>query len=465
MNTRKARLFLGNCCNREAILTFTLAVGMAFTAHAQVIYSSIPSPLPPSVSSEGPEAYAFSEIGDGLIFTPGSNRLVTHVTVVMDDWACTSGHWYNAVGTADSCVTPAGATFSQPITLNIYAVNPTTPPSAGTLLATQTSTFAVPYRPSSSAVCATVAQGSDGTRWYDAATNACYHGLAFPIVFDLTSLHVQLPDRAVVGISYNTTHYGPNPIGQGTTCFATDNNCPYDSLNVSTQGSPIIGQVIDPSSVFVNYTLPANSCSGTAPTGILEEDVGCWTGYHPEIEVDTTPADAFQIRYASNLNIGDSVINLTNTGTVNGADPAGRICANVYTFDPAEEMVSCCSCLITPNGSDSLSTITDLISDPLTVGVPTSLVIKLVATAPVAGSCNAGMSGDLVSGLLAWGTTIHQNTLTGGYSVTEGPFATAVLSASELLKDVSTCNFIQSNGSGYGICKSCGTGGLGAVKK
>ena len=31
--------------------------------------------------------------------------------------------------------------------------------------------------------------------------------------------------------------------------------------------------------------------------------------------------DAFQVSYASNLNIGDSVVNLTNAGTVSGADP------------------------------------------------------------------------------------------------------------------------------------------------
>ncbi len=139
---------------------------------------------PPRFQAKGPEAYAFSEIGDGLIFTPGSNRLVTKVTVILDDWACVSGHWYNPAGTADSCVTnPAGATFSQPVTLHIYAVNSsTTPISAGALLASQTSTFTIPYRPTSDAVCATAPLGSDGTKWYDATTNACYHGITVPIV-------------------------------------------------------------------------------------------------------------------------------------------------------------------------------------------------------------------------------------------------------------------------------------------
>jgi|SRR5450759_58260 len=53
---------------------------------------------------------------------------------------------------------------------------------------------------------------------------------------------------------------------------------------------------------------------------------------------------AFQIGYLTNLNQGDSYINLTNAGTLNGVDPDGRICVNVYTFDPAEELLSCCAC-------------------------------------------------------------------------------------------------------------------------
>jgi hypothetical protein len=182
------------------------------------------------------------------------------------------------------------------------------------------------------------------------------------------------------------------------------------------------------------------------------------------------PVDAFQISYASNLNIGDSVVNLVNAGTQSGIDPAGRICANVYTFDPAEELISCCTCQVTPNGLNSLSALTDLISNTLTPGVPTSIVIKLVATTPVGGVCNAGNGGlpfpstQLAPGLRAWGTTLHANPA-GGYSVTESVFQLATLSASEDLKVTSYCNFIQSDGSGFGICKSCNTGGLGAATK
>ena len=88
----------------------------------------------------------------------------------------------------------------------------------------------------------------------------------------------------------------------------------------------------------------------------------------------------YQIGYAANLNIGDSVLNLSNDGNQGGflgATPfktEGNICVNVYTFDPQEEEIACCACLVTPNGLNSLSAISDLTSNPLTPAIPTSIV-------------------------------------------------------------------------------------------
>jgi hypothetical protein len=195
------------------------------------------------------------------------------------------------------------------------------------------------------------------------------------------------------------------------------------------------------------------------------------------------PIDAFQVRYASNLNVGDSVINLTNTGTLtlpSGLTTTGNICVNVYTFDANEELISCCSCLVTPNGLNSLSAKTDLVSNTLTPGVPTSIVIKLLATTPLGlsangtgGTCNAasptptpGIAGSLVPGMRAWGTTIHGLPTTPvTYGLTETSFLPSTLSPAELTKLTLFCSFIQANGSGFGICKSCRTGGLGASAK
>jgi hypothetical protein len=186
----------------------------------------------------------------------------------------------------------------------------------------------------------------------------------------------------------------------------------------------------------------------------------------------------FQARYAANLNIGESYINITNSGA-NGAPllgpglggAAGNICVNVYAFSPDEQLISCCSCLVTPNGLVNLGASRDLTSNTLTQVVPNSIVIKLVASLAGAGgtgtSCTnsaaAVTTATLVPGLLAWGTTVHNGPPgVPGYTVTETAFSPATLSAGELASIGGRCASIIGNGSGHGICKSCQAGGLGA---
>ena len=174
-------------------------------------------------------------------------------------------------------------------------------------------------------------------------------------------------------------------------------------------------------------------------------------------------SDVFQIKYAANLNIGDSYINFTNSGAtvVNGV--SANLCINLYTFDPAEELIACCTCSVTPNGLVSLSVLKSLISNPLTPAIPTAVVIKAIATDDTV--CNASAATAFAHGLLAWGTTLHQNSSTAApsYSVTETAFSQATLSAAEFTHITSTCGFIQGDGSGFGICKGCAPGGLGSA--
>ncbi len=188
----------------------------------------------------------------------------------------------------------------------------------------------------------------------------------------------------------------------------------------------------------------------------------------------------FQVRYASNLPIGDSVVNITNTGAFGSTSTAsiadapavtnGNICVNVYTFSPDEQLISCCACPVTPNALVSLSARNDLISNTLTPGVPTSIVIKLLAS-PGAPTCNPSAPGGIAqAGMAAWGTTIHALPVTPGspattYGETETPFTNSTLSAAELTRITTLCGFIQTNGSGFGICRSCRFGGLAAVEQ
>lgn len=184
-------------------------------------------------------------------------------------------------------------------------------------------------------------------------------------------------------------------------------------------------------------------------------------------QVISSAPDQYQVRYFSNAPLGGT-INITNNGVNAGVEPAGNICANVYVFDPAQELIACCACTITPNGLASLSTTTDLLSNTLTFAVPTSITVGIITTHGTTCNPSAVTPDELASGLRAWGTTLHAlpTAPAGTYAMTETAFAPSDLSATELLRLTSTCGFIQADASGFGICNSCREGGgAGATKK
>jgi hypothetical protein len=194
----------------------------------------------------------------------------------------------------------------------------------------------------------------------------------------------------------------------------------------------------------------------------------------------------YQIRYATGTTVGDSYIDISNDGAsmttttiqsgTNTLAVSGSICVNAYAFDAAEEILSCCSCPLTPNGLVSLSVNNDLLSNTLTGRAnPSSIVIKLVATvppgagvgtssAPCGTSASTVALGNLAPGMVAWGTSLHLNTsaVTSTYALTETPFTVAAPNAFELARIAQECAFNQQQGTGFGICKSCELAGLGA---
>jgi hypothetical protein len=192
----------------------------------------------------------------------------------------------------------------------------------------------------------------------------------------------------------------------------------------------------------------------------------------------------FQVHYAANLNIGESYINITNTGA-NGAPllgpiifgnntATGNICVNIYAFDPAEELISCCSCLVTPDQTVNLGVVKDLTSQTLTAETPASATVELVATLAGTGgsgtSCqySAGIGGTIVNGIAAWSTTLHGTGPYPGstqYVTTETRFTVSTPSTAHLASIVGRCGFIIGNSGGHGICSSCSNGALGGQQQ
>jgi hypothetical protein len=249
-----------------AALSLGLAGGSASAAavKASVVYNSIiPNGPAANLPSEGPEAYAFNEFGNQISLA-GTARHLTSVTVTLSSWACFSGSW-----AADgNCSTPTGATFSQPITLNIYDPSNTVGP-----IATSTQTFSVPYRPSASAKCA--AMGFPG-KWYSSGTKSCFNGLANDVTFSNFTGNLNLPDSVVYGIVYNTRDYGPNP---------TTVSGPADSLNIalSTDTDVSAGSSVS-GTIWQNSPFASQYCDSSLGGGTFRADAGCWAPYVPAVQ-------------------------------------------------------------------------------------------------------------------------------------------------------------------------------------
>ncbi len=245
----------------------------AFAA-SSVVYNNIPNPIPGNVPSVGFEATSTSEWG-GQMQLAGTDRVDPTVTVLMSSWACQSGTWYG-----QDCVTTIGTTFTHPITLNVYEVG--TSDSVGTLITTKTDTLSMPYRPSADD---TNCIDANAGKWFDGTT--CYNGKAFTISFDLTG--VTLPDKVIIGVAYNTSNYGSNPIGTQP-CNSTPQGCPYDSLNVGTNPTPSVGTALPTvNDTYLNSSWSGAYCPSDTTTGTFRLDAECWTGYLPAIKVEAQP--------------------------------------------------------------------------------------------------------------------------------------------------------------------------------
>ena len=280
------------------VLALPLAAG---AAPSTVVYDNIPSPQPGNVPSQAFEATSTSEFG-GQVQLAGTARSNPTITVLMSSWGCESGNRYSG-----NCSTTPGATFSEPITLNVYDVGASNAP--GSIVATSTQTFAIPYRPSADNTNCT---GTDAGKWFDGTT--CYNGYATPISFSLSG--VTLPSTVIISVAYNTSHYGYSPYGQLTTCYTSSGGCGYDSLNVGLTYSPTVGTDPLPSDAYINSTWARAYCSGSA--GTFRLDSGCWTGYQPTFRVS-----------ASTPELVGSV-----TGGLTLSSPRQQISFNAFDYGP-----------------------------------------------------------------------------------------------------------------------------------
>lgn len=153
-------------------------------------------------------------------------------------------------------------------------------------------------------------------------------------------------------------------------------------------------------------------------------------------------------------------------GIVRIANPTSNpvLCAMIYVYDDAEEEQECCGCPVTTEGLRTLSTKSDLTSNPWVAGANLSAgVIKVVASLPNSGSgsvCDPALTPSLTPTLKAWsshtefGTNSESET---AFSTYVEQFLDASLDATDEATLVSNCALIVTQGSGRGHC-GCGHG-------
>jgi hypothetical protein len=279
-NKRRGELIL--------LLSLTSLLLFAPQAHAlgPVVYDGIPSPLPgDAVLSLAFEAGSTQEFGDLIqLSSPG---IVGTVEVVLSSFGCEAGHWYSG-----DCATTPGATFSHPITLNLYNAGAGGLP--GTLITSVTQTFSIPFRPSADPVHCT---GANAGLWYSAADKTCYYGVAAPIEFDLSALSLMLPAQIVYGIAYDTTSHGYAPIGPAP-CRTSPGGCGYDGLNVGlTDKKPSVGKDLDPYGMYWNTSVADFYCDGGfGGVDMFRNDTAppkpCWKPYSGAIRISLAAASS-----------------------------------------------------------------------------------------------------------------------------------------------------------------------------
>lgn len=211
---RSVRLLMATTA--VAVCAVAMSAGSAMAA--EIVYNNIPTTLPGNFASVGAEAYSYGEFG-GQVELGATARNKPQVELVMSAWACQYGTW-----NAATCETPKPSKkVKVPLTLTVYEVGEKN--TLGEEIGKETHTFAMPYRPSDDVINCT-----EG-RWYQASTKECFHGFAFKVKFPALKT-LRLPKHVILGVSYNTSHYGPAPLGDKNPCNLTSAGCYYDSLNI-----------------------------------------------------------------------------------------------------------------------------------------------------------------------------------------------------------------------------------------
>jgi len=249
---------------------------MAGAAGAEVIYKNMPTKHQFD-GAEGFDCCGTSSFGGEVTFA-GSLRSSPTIIAGLLSFACQQG--------ADTtCKTKSGATFTWPITLEIY--EPGVGDAVGPLITKVTSTFKIPYRPSESSKCP---EFEGYTKGYG---TECDLAIAHNISFYLKGF--TLPNTAIIALAFNTESYGEHPTGtegpenslnvtENSSYECTEENAMHECEAYATLPTgPSPGTDPFPEQVFQSTVYAPAACGGVV--GSFGASGDCWKYEQPAFEV------------------------------------------------------------------------------------------------------------------------------------------------------------------------------------
>jgi len=155
---------------------------------AKVLYRSIPKKAQ-ALPALGFACCQVSQFGGAITLsnqpTVKKGKDVFTIVVGLDEYNCEKGSWYT--NGKPECTTAPGATFTWPVTLRVNNLGPGN--AVGELLAEETKTFTMPYRPSqNNAKCQGAHSVPNGPEnygaWYDQKNKGMLHRQLLPGLVD-----------------------------------------------------------------------------------------------------------------------------------------------------------------------------------------------------------------------------------------------------------------------------------------